>query len=557
MKQIITLRLGAELVTVSSCELVLDLSACGRGFVTVVHDAVATGQAVRIDVGYNNTAYRFFTGYVERDQPAENGSRRLFVREVAGVFESLWPVSMQHPTLRQITDKLAADTGVTFVLPAGQDYTDTPIPHFVHHGTGWQLLATLGRAFNITDYIWQQLPDGTVWVGAWKDSRFAGQPITVPANFATAAHGGNTMTIPAAPAIRPGVVLNGERITRVALKDDQMSLTWTPLKSDGTPKQKTPLQRQLEEIHPELASNLHLPKLARIVGPAEAAGLGDIADPFRPRHAVNVQLLDQNGADNKNTPVYAAVPLPVPQAGDEGGFMSYPEEGTLIQLAFPDGRQDKPFINQILPEGKSLPEIKPGERLWQHRAGVAQRATQDGSWQRETDQEIKDTSHRRTVAADEETRTITTRTTTIQATDTTTVIGTAKLLAGAIMQVATGDYAVATSTNLTTKAGGNSTENIGGNKVADVGGMLTERIAGARESVSATLALIAGTVKVGNADTNVLTLLIETLDLLHELAQQTATHTHPDTGNPTNSADLAATGTAATALKAKYQPIIQ
>ncbi len=161
------------------------------------------------------------------------------------------------------------------------------------------------------------------------------------------------------------------------------------------------------------------------------------------------------------------------------------------------------------------------------------------------------------LTADEETRTITQRTTTIQATDTTTVIGTAKLLAGAIMQVSTGDYAVATSANLTTKAAGTSTENIGGNKTSDIGGTLTERIAGARQSISSTLALMAATVKVGNVDTNVLTLLIETLDLLHELAQQTATHSHPDTGTPTNSAAIAATGTTANTLKAKYQPIIQ
>ncbi|WP_132922644.1 hypothetical protein [Sodalis ligni] len=125
------------------------------------------------------------------------------------------------------------------------------------------------------------------------------------------------------------------------------------------------------------------------------------------------------------------------------------------------------------------------------------------------------------------------------------------------MQVSTGDYAVAPSANLTTKADGASTENIGGNKTSDIDGTLTERIAGARQSISSTLALMAATVKVGNADTNVLTLLIETLDLLHELAQQTATHSHPDTGTPTNSAAIAATGTSANNLKAKYQPIIQ
>lgn len=555
MKPIITLQIDAQTVPVASCELVIDLSACGRGFITAGTDQDNTGKLIRVDVGYNEQTLRWFTGYVERDQAAENGFRRMLVRELVGVFERSWPMSMQHPTLRQVTDKLAADSGLTFILPEGKAYTDRAIPHFVHSGTGWQLLSNLGRAFAIDDYIWQQLPDGTVWLGQWSDSRFANLPISIPNEYTKAAGAGNSITLPAIPSIRPGVLADNQRITRVALKDDDITLTWTPLTASGKPKQKTPFERQIEKAHPELAAGLHLPKLARVEAPAEGASLGDIADPFRPRFAVDVQLLDENGTPNAETPVYPAVSLPVPMAGDESGLMHYPPAGTLVELAFTDGRPDKPFIRQVLPQGNSLPSIKPGEQLQQQRAEVSQRVTQAGAWERKTDQGITENSATRTITADEETRTLTQRTTTIQASDSTTVIGTAKLLAGAVVQLAQGDYSLGTSGQLLVKAK-SITQKIDQGVDITIGGQLVEKIVGLRRSASASLELIANSVRVGTDETNVLSLLLETLDVIHDLAQQTAGHSHSNTGTPTNADAIAGTGTTATTLKTRYAPYI-
>ncbi|EMY3450569.1 hypothetical protein AAIM95_005397, partial [Escherichia coli] len=90
------------------------------------------------------------------------------------------------------------------------------------------------------------------------------------------------------------------------------------------PLQKSPFRRQAEKAFPELASGLHLPKLARVEAPTEAVSAGNIADPFRPRYAVNLQLLDENGNPAADTPVYNAVPLPVPMAGSESGMFQFP-----------------------------------------------------------------------------------------------------------------------------------------------------------------------------------------------------------------------------------------
>ncbi len=64
--------------------------------------------------------------------------------------------------------------------------------------------------------------------------------------------------------------MNGERVTKVHLTNDTMAITWTPRnRATGKPLQKTPAQRQIESHYPELASGLHLPKMARVVAHSE------------------------------------------------------------------------------------------------------------------------------------------------------------------------------------------------------------------------------------------------------------------------------------------------
>lgn len=563
MKSVVTLRIGDDEIAANNLNLSLSLNGCGLGFVTALTEQECIGKLVRLDLGNNASIYRWLTGFVERSAPAENGAQRLFVRELVGVFERSWPCSLQHPTLRNVTDMLGQSTAMRFVLPDNASYTDTPIPHFQHNGDGYQLLANLGRAFNIPDYVWYQLPDGTVYIGSYADSRFAQTPVDIPQEFAQGGGAGNSITLPLIPAIRPGVIVNGRRITKVDVTDESMTLTWTPLNSQGQPAQKSPEQRQIDKIYPELGAGLHLPRLARVMSPTDTAELGDPSDPFRPRYAVNVQLLDENG-NAAGAQEYNAVPLPVPMAGSEGGMFQFPPEGTLVEIGFTDGRPDKPMIRQTLSEGLSLPPIKPGEQLQQQRAGVSQRVTVDGSWQRDTDQAIEETSRRRSVTSDEEDRTTTTRNTTVKANDSTTVLGTKTLMAGQVVQLAEGDYSIGTSANMVVKVGKdrnddvgqNQNTKIGQNQTTDVAGALTEKIAGIRRSVAAAQELIAPSVRLGTDDINVLTLLTDTLDVIQTLAQQTASHTHSNTGGPLNAGEMNNTASNAAALATKYGPLI-
>lgn len=557
MKPIKRLYLSTDEVHLADASLVLELNSCGRGFITAETDQDYTGKLVRLNVGYTDLLLRWFTGYVERSQPAENGFQRLFVRELVGVFERLWPCSLQHPSLRSVAGWLEENSGITVMVPDA-DYTDKPIPHFTHSGSGYQLLNNLGKAFGITDYIWYQLPDGGLYVGGAEKSLFAGKPVDIPAEFSQGAAGGNTMTLPVVQSLRPGVEMNGERVTKVHLTNDTMAVTWTPRnRATGKPLQKSPIQRQVESHFPELASGLHLPKFARVIAPTEAVKSGNFSDPFRPRYAVDVQLLDADGKPDAQTPVYSAVPLPVPMAGNDSGMYQFPPEGTLVEVAFTDGRPDKPFIRQTVPDGTSLPDIKPGEQLQQQRAEVSQRVTQAGDWVRQTDQTISETSMARTVKADTESRELVSRETTIKATDKTSVIGTSTLMAGAIQQVSTGKFSQAIQGSRLATVGGSDEMAIAENVTVTIGKNLTEQIGQIRKSVAAVQQqIIAPVVWIGSGSINVAQLMLDTLEVVKQLAELTASHTHSNTGTPTNAGEIRSTGTKADTLNGKYSPVI-
>lgn len=87
-------------------------------------------------------------------------------------------------------------------------------------------------------------------------------------------------------------------------------------------------------------------------------------------------------------------------------------------------------------------------------------------------------------------------------------------------------------------------------------GDLTEKIDGIRRSVVAVQQqLIAPVVWLGNQQVNVLQRMLDTLDVVKQLAAQTASHTHPSTSAPTNAAAINQTGINANTLRQKYDPL--
>ncbi|NJQ19958.1 hypothetical protein HCO69_09985 [Pantoea sp. LS15] len=241
---------------------------------------------------------------------------------------------------------------------------------------------------------------------------------------------------------------------------------------------------------------------------------------------------------------------------NDSGMFQFPPEGTLVEIAFTGGRPDKPFVRQTVPDGTSLPDIQPGEQLQQQRAEVSQRVTQAGDWVRQTDQTISETSMARMVKADTELRELVSRETTVKATDKITVLGTSTLMAGAIQQVCTGDYSQAVN-NRVASIGGNDETDIAGSQSVTTGKDLIEKIGQIRKSVAAVQQqIIAPVVWIGSGTINVAQLMLDTLDVVKELAEQTASHTHSNTGAPTNAGAIRNTGAKADTLNGKYSPVI-
>ena len=148
------------------------------------------------------------------------------------------------------------------------------------------------------------------------------------------------------------------------------------------------IEKIIKRLFPELTAKLHLPRWGRVVAllelPEQDGERG--SDPFYPRYAVDVQLLDENGTDTKSKPLQA-VPLPLNGAGDKAGRLEPPAIGSIVEIAFAYGRPDKPFIRCVLPFGWDLPAIKEGETRTQTREGVYQHIDEVGNFFSVTDKD--------------------------------------------------------------------------------------------------------------------------------------------------------------------------
>ena len=224
MKIIKTCIIDGEELELSDEQIILELNNTGRGFVTVRTDKDCIGKSAVFEMGEYDHYYKWFDGIVEREQGAENGYKKLFIREKVAVFEKPLNCSHRHITLRDLCAWITSQTKIPVKVPKA-DYADTPISLFTHNGSGYQLLANIGRQYQIADYMWQQSPDGSLFVGSHKDSRWAGKNIEFDESM-TLTSGSNDMTIPITAAIRPGAIINGNKIQKVELSGDDYVLSW-------------------------------------------------------------------------------------------------------------------------------------------------------------------------------------------------------------------------------------------------------------------------------------------------------------------------------------------
>lgn len=311
------------------------------------------------------------------------------------------------------------------------------------------------------------------------------------------------------------------------------------------------IQRTVERRFPELTGGYHLPRFGRVVAVPDAPEAQGLCDDFRPRFAVDVEVLLPDGEPDPALPILQSVPLPVPGGGQEAGMFGFPEEGTTVVVCFAYGLPHKPFITQILAHGLSLPRVPKGDQLWQHSEACQQRVDADGNWLRQTDGRIRDQAVERQVEALDNAESYQSSTVEVADHSTESVGGIKKVEAlGALKLLSGGSASLAAVDDLHQATGRDLNLVVGQKHNATVGGDMQERIEGIRRS-------IAPQTWLGSEGVNVLQVVCDLIDLVQAMNTQLAAHTHVPgpTPSPTDAAQFNAKAAQALALAGQLKPI--
>jgi hypothetical protein len=128
--------------------------------------------------------------------------------------------------MRDVLKEISRITALSFSIPEA-DYADLQVANFYNIGTGYQAMDLIGRVFNVPDYIWQQQGNGVVFAGSWAQSRWADLGDVVVQDSLFDRHSANeSARIAAIPQLRPGVVLNGHRLSRIEFQGNHMVVSW-------------------------------------------------------------------------------------------------------------------------------------------------------------------------------------------------------------------------------------------------------------------------------------------------------------------------------------------
>lgn len=278
-------------------------------------------------------------------------------------------------------------------------------------------------------------------------------------------------------------------------------------------------------------------------------------DNYRPRYAVDVQVLTPDGLPDPALPILHGVSLPVPTGGDEMGMYAFPHEGTRVVVCFAYGQPHCPYIQTILPHGLSLPKVPKGDHVWQHSDLAQQRVDADGNWTRTTDGKITDHFLDRQVRSGANQEQYQSHAQYVANHSTEQVGGIKRIDAlGALKLNSAGTATLAALQDMHQATGRDLNLVVGKKHNAAVGGDMQERIQGLRESVSqVSQRLVAPKNHVGSESVNIFQVLCDTLDLIQQLATEVASHTHGPSPAPTQdpafTADAVRAGTLSAPLK--------
>ncbi len=224
------LLIGDEQVTSLVSDIVkLDLHSTGRATFVAVCEQEPNGL-VELHLGYQiDQMTPYFLGVIE-SKHYSNGRWHLTCRELLGALSYPAPIAIRFATLKGVLTELEK-LGLSFVYPTTfvdqKDYINTKVPCFYHAGDGISALRQLGKVFKIKDYIFQQRPDGKVYVGSWHDSGWAKSTINDFPEHPIKVSSTTSGELVAIPKLRPGIKLNGRYTTEVILSGNKQVISWS------------------------------------------------------------------------------------------------------------------------------------------------------------------------------------------------------------------------------------------------------------------------------------------------------------------------------------------
>jgi len=228
----------------------------------------------------------------------------------------------------------------------------------------------------------------------------------------------------------------------------------------------------------------HVSRLGSVVAIPDAPAGEKGTDRFRPRYAVDVQLITPGGKPDTGRPVLRGLALP-----SFCGLYGFPEIGTHVRIGYDYGLPSHPYIADVLSEGQPAPAILPGERLWRHSPEAFQRFDAKGNLTIQTNGELREDSGTRTIEADATTETHGEITTNVEGDWNQKVGGSLEQeILGALARSVAGDARLVTLGGEDRTVAGDKSELVGGNAElvaqldltlkANLGDVLIEAIVG-------------------------------------------------------------------------------
>ena len=224
MKLITRLLIGGKDYKLISEETNLATSSPGRATFSVKTNDVLSGDVIFMMQYATGTEFPYFIGLIENQYQKDDNNRIITCREFSSLLTLPVTLSLRHCTINAVLNAITEKTGLVFVTPS--TITTKRVARFSHLGTGVHALKSLGSIFGLKNFVWFQTTEGRIYVGSRNDTKAENNPVDLPIEFFTGRDAADSATVPAVPTLRPGAIINGNRIKSVLFKSHKMVLSW-------------------------------------------------------------------------------------------------------------------------------------------------------------------------------------------------------------------------------------------------------------------------------------------------------------------------------------------